>query len=69
MFNQSTGKKKKHNLKVENFSLFSKLVRDLNLESRLIDSSEGLFQTGGRSQHIYEVLQKSQLVKTLIESC
>lgn len=57
MFDQST-EKKRHNLKVENFILFSKLVRDLNLGYRLIDSSEGLFQGGGRSEHIQEVFKK-----------
>ena len=35
--------KKKHNLKIENFALFSRLAEDLSQGNNLSDSSEGLF--------------------------
>ena len=42
----STEKKKKHNLKVENYVLFGGLAKDLRLEGSLSDNSEGLLQRG-----------------------
>ena len=38
--------KKIHNLKVENYVLFSRLSEDLSLEHSLSDSSEQLLQRG-----------------------
>ena len=61
MFNQSA-EKKMHNLKVENFILFSKLVRDLNLGYRLVDSSERLFQRGSGGRSVYKALVKGSVI-------
>ena len=51
-------RKKRHNLKVENYVLFGVLTEDLNLRDGLLDSSEELFQRGKEVARICEVLQK-----------
>ena len=42
-----------HNLKVENYVLFSRHAEDLSLRDSLLDSSEGLFQRGKGRARIY----------------
>ena len=46
-------KRKKHNLKVENYVLFSRVAEDLSPEGSLSDSSEGLLHRGKGGARLY----------------
>ena len=58
-------KKKKHNLKVENYVLFSRFSEDLSPEDSLSDCSEGLLRRGQGGTRIYRgFCNKNQVVGT-----
>ena len=55
--------KKMHNLKFENYALFSGHAEDLSLEDSLSYSSEGLFQRGNGGARIYRSFCKNKKTK------
>ena len=56
-------KKKKHNIKAENYVLFGIFSEDLSLEDSLSDHSEGLLQKGKGEARIYRSFCKTTTTK------
>ena len=56
-----------HNLKVDNYVLFSGHIEDLSLGDSLSDSSEGLFQRGKGEVRIYRSSNKQTNKNHVVE--